>query len=224
MEVCRKRFKCILKMKKVKCILLTLLAVTCIDSKAQMVVTDPSGMANDIAQFSSKIEEIMTQTFYLGEQAVSMQEMLNVSKDVKNALTTVSDYVGKAEDLERFERSIENSISLLKQGKEVIMNTGFDPSVKLEYITRVMNMVNHNVQLCTQFIKDFTPGNKSAGNLTDAERIELKEDALQTVSDNNAQIAREIMKALKAEKAMRDESFRGNMTFNSMFFNVYEKK
>ena len=181
-------------------------------------------MANDIEQFASKIEEIMTQTFFLEEQAVSMQEMLNVSKDVKNALTTVSDYVGKAEDLERFERSIENSISLLKQGKEVIMNTGFDPSVKLEYITRVMNMVNYNIQLCTQFIKDFTPGNKSAGNLTDAERIELKEDAMQTVSDNNAQIAREIMKALKAEKAMRDESFRGNITFNSMFFNVYEKK
>lgn len=206
-------------MKKVKLLLLiSAIAIIPIQTNAQMAVTDPTGMANDIAMFLEKIKNAMEQTFQLGEQSVSVQEMLKISQEAMDAITTVSHYVGKIEDLQQFKVAAERSADLLKRGKQVIMNTGYDPEIKLRYIQSLLNMVNDNIQLCTSYIENFTPGNKNAGNFTDAERTELKEEALEEVELNNKEVEYKIEEIKKIEKMQNENDALNKAAYNAMFF------
>ena len=204
-------------MKRIKVIIaVTLIGILPIN--AQLVVTDPTGMANDIAMFIEKMKNSLETTFQIGEQSISLKEMLKISKETMEALTTVSHYVGKVEDLQQFKVAAERSADLLKRGKEVIMNTGYDPEVKLRYIQSLLNMVNNNIQLCTRYIEDFTPGNKNAGNLTDAERTEMKEEAMEEVNTNNEELEREIEKIQWIEQMCVIYEQKQRLTRAAMFF------
>ena len=206
-------------MKKVKLLLIiSAIAIVPTQTNAQMAVTDPTGMANDIAMFLEKIKGAMEQTFQLGEQSISVQEMLKISKEAMDAITTVSHYVGKVGELEKFKVAAERSANLLKSGKNVIMNTGYDPEVKLLYMQDLINMVNNNIQLCNEYIQNFTPGNKNAGNLTDAERIEMKEDALEDVDVNNQIIEDKINDVKKKEERKKKNDILNKAAYNAMFF------
>ena len=206
-------------MKKIKLLLIiSAIAIVPTQTNAQMAVTDPTGMANDIAMFLEKIKGAMEQTFQLGEQSISVQEMLKISKEAMDAITTVSHYVGKVGELEKFKVAAERSANLLKSGKNVIMNTGYDPEVKLLYMQDLINMVNNNIQLCNEYIQNFTPGNKNAGNLTDAERIEMKEDALEDVDVNNQIIEDKINDVKKTEERKKKNDILNKAAYNAMFF------
>lgn len=204
-------------MKRIRTfIVVTLIGILPVN--AQMVVTDPGGMANDIAMFIEKMKNAMEQTFQIGEQSISVKEMLKISKEAMDAITTVSHYVGKVEDLQQFKVAAERSADLLKIGKNVIMNTGYDPEVKLLYIQSLLNMVNNNIQLCTKYIEDFTPGNKNAGNLTDAERTEMKEEALEEVELNNKAVEYKIEELKKIEEKQKENDALNKAAYNAMFF------
>lgn len=204
-------------MKRIRTfIVVTLIGILPVN--AQMVVTDPTGMANDISMFIEKMKNSLETTFQIGEQSISLKEMLKISQETMDAITTVSHYVGKVEDLHKFKVAAERSANLLKRGKNVIMNTGYDPEVKLRYIQRLLNMVNNNIQLCTQYIEDFTPGNKNAGNLTDAERTEMKEEAMEEVNTNNDELEREIEKIQWIEQMIIIYEQKQRFARGAMFF------
>lgn len=205
-------------MKRIR-ILIVVALIGILPVNAQMAVTDPTGMANDISMFIEKMKNSLETTFQIGEQSISVKEMLKISQETMDAITTVSHYVGKVEDLQQFKVAAERSANLLKRGKNVIMNTGYDPEVKLRYIQSLLNMVNRNIQLCTKYIEDFTPGNKNAGNLTDAERTEMKENALEEVETNNEEVEREIDKMEWLEQMIKIYEQKQEMTRNAMFFN-----
>lgn len=207
-------------MKKIRLLLLiSAFVLSPIKINAQLAVTDPTGMANDIAMFFEKIKGAMEQTFHLGEQSISVQEMLKISKEAMDAITTVSHYVGKVEDLGKFKVAAERSVELLKKGKDIIQNSGYDPEVKLRYLQSVLNMVHDNIQLCTEYIQDFSPGNKDAGNLTDAERTEMKEQAIEEVEGNNLLIQMKLER-IQWEEAMKKEyDKRQEYSLSAMFFN-----
>ena len=207
-------------MKKVKLLLIiSAIAIVPTQTNAQMAVTDPTGMANDIAMFLEKIKGAMEQTFQLGEQSISVQEMLKISKEAMDAITTVSNYVGKVEDLQKFKDAAQYSAELLKDGKNLIMNSDYDVEDKLYYMNELLNNVNYNIQLCTQFIQDFSPGNKDAGNLSDAERTEMKEDAIEEVEVNNMEIKMEMDRMQWEEEMKKEYDKRRELSVNAMFFN-----
>ena len=82
----------------------------------------------------------------------------------------------------------------------------------------LINMVNNNIQLCNEYIQNFTPGNKNAGNLTDAERIEMKEDALEDVDVNNQIIEDKINDVKKTEERKKKNDILNKAAYNAMFF------
>lgn len=207
-------------MKRIKLfIFISTIFFICLKAYSQMIVNDPQSMINDGLMHGENIENTMDQSFEIAEQTINTKEMLKISKESMDALTTVSHYVGKAEDLKKFYDVAKQSAELLKQGKEIIMNSSYDDETKLWYINRLVKQVNNNIQLCTKYIEDFTPGNKNAGNLTDAERTIMKEDALENVNINNITIQDELNNLLWKEQKMQEYQYRKQMAINAMFFN-----
>lgn len=207
-------------MKKVKLLLLiSAIAIVPTQTNAQMAVTDPTGMANDIVMFFEKMKNAMEQSFQLGEQSISVKQMLEVSQQAMEAITTVSKFVAKDGDINRFKQAAQRSTELLKIGKEDIMRTDYDAETKLRYIQGLLNNVNKNVQLCNDFIQMFSAGNKNAGNLTDAERTDMKEDALEEVEANNRLIEMEEERRKWEDKMAKEYKMREGMATNALFFN-----
>lgn len=156
-----------------------------LQTKAQSIVVDPTNIAMETSNFSSELEQMLVQTFHLNMESETVQKMLKGLKKAQEAMTTVSTWVGKVENLKEFYTMTERSINLLAYGKEVIMDDEWwDASAKLNYLTSLIQMTNYNVQRGGEIIMEFTPGSTTAGNMSDAQRLERMDNAKDEMSAN----------------------------------------
>lgn len=194
-----------------------LLLVPSVKADAKFVF-DIQAFFQEIENFFSEIDEAVNQTALFGSQSITAAKMMKNAEEVREALSKVSEYVGKAEDLYEIEQMAEQTITLLTYGQEVIMDDNYlDVNRKLSYMNMLMAAAKSNIERTRVIIQNFQPGAK-AGNMNDADRKKIFEDESEDCREDNVKMITIIENAKTESRVTQRNRYLNHAAMQAMTF------
>jgi hypothetical protein len=182
---------------------------------SQQLTFDAARQTQSIINFNTEMTETYNQIDLFLRQVDKTGKILENWKKAREKLEVVSEYVGRVEDIAEVYGMIEETINTLVYGKEVIMDENYlDVNRKLRYINNLVSMSTSNINRLQEMLRKYAKGSKSSGNMTDAERIEDKENDIGAAENCINSMKNEIAKAkMEAENEKRNKgSFVSSMS------------
>lgn len=182
---------------------------------SQQLTFDAARQGQAIVNFNTEMTETYNQIELFFSQVDKTGKILENWKKAREKLEVVSDYVSRVEDIAEISGMIEETIKTLIYGKEVIMDENYlDVNRKLRYVNSLVSLSTNNIDRLQGMLRKYARGSRTSGNMTDAERIEERENDLGAAENDINNMKNEIAKAKKEaeEERRKKESFVSTMS------------
>ena len=171
---------------------------------SQEIVFDSQRLIQTILNFGEEMGESVEQTGQIMEQLEKARKSYENWKKVAEALNTVSEYVGKSEDINEMYSLMKKSAEVLSSGQENIKYLKYmSDSEKISYITHLLDLSKYNILLLKDMISKYSPGAKNKGNMDDGTRQLLKMQDMKQAKDNISEMYAVIYEAELIDKDIR---------------------